>query len=143
MKRTETEQGPRKCRICGVVNGQLVWRLKVNWRLYMPGPVRGSKDHEQLRDREAANQAFVKSSGLYHDQLETVQFGSAELCKWCERHQKSDPDAPCPRCQPTAPPWLHLPCTLCNGTGVLQGARSLNDVVDRILASGGRGAYKS
>jgi hypothetical protein len=129
---SEEAQAPSACRICGARNGQLVWRLKANWRLYCPGPVEGSKDHKQAREREADAQSFIKASGLYHERMEKIEVGATGLCASCTRNVKSEPDYPCPRCKPTAPPWLKLPCELCSGKGVLTGAQSLNDVVHMI-----------
>jgi methylphosphotriester-DNA--protein-cysteine methyltransferase len=122
----------QRCGICGAQKAQLVWRLKSNWRFFCPGPMIGSKDHAQARDREAANQAWVKTTGLYHDRLETVEITDAGLCTWCAEHSKQDPHRACPRCKPVAPPWLKTPCQLCGGSGVLKGAQSLESVVNRI-----------
>jgi len=121
-----------RCGICNAYHGQLVWRSKANWRLVYPGPIEGSKDHPQAREREADTQAFIKASGLYHDRLEKIEVGANGLCALCAQQSKKDPGYPCPRCKPVAPPWLKTPCQLCGGSGVLKGAQSLESVVNRI-----------
>lgn len=127
------------CSVCTARDGQRVFRARApqHWRVFMPGPPEGTKGHPQAVERDAFSQKFVHDGDFYEPALRNVEVGEGGMCAWCREHLAGErPDPPCPRCQHHGPPpGDPVPCPLCGGDGMLRGAKTQQDVVDRILAA--------
>lgn len=77
----------RRCAGCNAYDGQRVWRLKADPRLYWPGPAEGGDNHPHSKARDAGARLFVAESGLYESALETVKIGEAGLCESCTKRK--------------------------------------------------------
>ena len=121
----EERKAPRRCACCCARNGQQVWRLKANPRIWWPGPCerdRKKDDETGAHRRDAESQAFVKASKLYADELDRVEVeASSGRCRQCI---ETGTVWLCPRCRHHLgpPPGDPQPCPLCDGKGTVVAA---------------------
>ena len=124
MTSTDERKPPRRCVCCRAREGQKVWRLKANPRIWWPGPSerdRKKDDETGSHRRDAESQSFVKDSGLYEGKLDLVEIASSGRCTRCTT---AGTLWPCPRCRHHLgpPPGDPQPCPLCDGQGTVVAA---------------------
>lgn len=133
-----------RCSACNALECSLVLRHTDpdHWRIWWPAPIktqlpadrRGHAKYPQLNRREADSIALVRASGKFSEKPQPVNLNELGHCTWCETKLRLNKPPVCPRCQPNPPPGDPSPCQLCSGTGLLRGARTFADIIDRVCA---------
>lgn len=88
-KTTDDTKTFRRCAGCNAYDGQQLWRLKVDPRFYLPGPIEGGDSHPETKARDATARKRVAESGFYEPKLETVVLGDKGLCATCAKRPRA------------------------------------------------------